>query len=109
MHAQAMLMFPSRENITLVEKTVGVMQFFLLQAAVITFEDFFQWLERISGRYLRPGMARTYFGYAWVIFSFWYTLPLVGDVMVHMRSGEDQFLPYSLAANWVRLMPPPVQ
>ena len=84
------------------------MQFFLLQATAITFEDLIKWMWKRS-RFQLPPLCTRLIGHTWVVFSLWLTLPFVGDVLVRMRTAEGQFLPYSLAAQWVYIIPPPPQ
>lgn len=108
MHASSMLILPSPTNITFNERTIGVMQFFFFQAAAITFEDFIQWVwKQLGGKTSAPSMFRTLVGYTWVICCFWYSLPLIGDVMLRMRMGDQTFLPFTVTGPWMRYIPIP--
>ena len=108
MHAQSFLILPSPTNITLSERTVGVVQFFLWQAAAITFEDFVQWLwARLGGKTSGPSIFRTVIGYVWVVWSFWYSVPLGADVWMRMRIGQEPFLPFTVVGPWMKYVPIP--
>jgi len=103
MHAASMLMLPAPINITWSERTVGMLQFFLWQAAAITFEDFVQWALR--GQYDQSKNSRTCrscIGYLWVTCFMWYSLPFAGDVMLRIRLTEKSFLPFTLVGPWIQ-------
>lgn len=97
MHALSMRMLPSPVNITLEEKTVGMLQFFMWQAAAITFEDFIQWVwGRVVGPRQGSDPLRTAVGYVWVVASFWYSIPFAADVMLRLRCVETSPLPIAV-------------
>lgn len=107
-HAASILVLPSPANISLPERTAGLVQFFLSQAAVITFEDAIQWSwTRLWGKSSAGAAFRSAVGYAWVIGTLRYTLPWAGDVFVRMRLGEDPVLPFTVAGPWVKTLPVP--
>jgi hypothetical protein len=107
-HANAMRGIPAPANITVDEYTTGWIQFFVLQAAAITFEDFVQWRWRqLGGKTTGPSVLRTLVGYVWVTCWIWYSLPLVGDLMLRMRVGEAAFLPFSVEESWMKYIPLP--
>lgn len=96
-----MLMLPSPTNITLNERTVGMIEFFWWQAAAITTEDLVQWIwARFFGN--RKTAFRTYIGYVWVAFSMWCSLPLAADVMIRLRLLEKSFLPFTIFGPWIK-------
>ncbi|KAI1120231.1 membrane bound O-acyl transferase family-domain-containing protein [Nemania abortiva] len=102
MHAGSMLILPSPANLTLAERTVGIAGFFVWQAAAITFEDFVQWVWKLThGDDTSPvAWWMRVLGYAWVVASFWVSLPMAGDVMLRLRMGQDTPLPFT-AFGWV--------
>lgn len=104
MHAQSMLLLPHPPNINFEERTWGVMKFFLWQAAAITFEDFVQWIwTKVAGkRENHRSRAKTWIGYAWVVTSFWISLPWAADVMMRIRLTEKSFLGFSVVRGFVR-------
>ncbi|KAI1778795.1 membrane bound O-acyl transferase family-domain-containing protein [Hypoxylon cercidicola] len=108
MHAQSMLLLPHPSNITFSERTVGVMAFFMWQAAAITMEDFVQWLwsKYSGGREASPWISR-FVGYAWVIWSFWVSLPWAADVMMRIRLTEESFLGFSMLRSIIQRVPIP--
>ena len=96
-HATSILILPSPTNITLDERTTGLIKFFLFQAAVITLEDFVQWSsDNFLGNAFNLATFRTLIGYTWVVCTLWYSLPMAGDVFVRMRLGEDPVLPFTM-------------
>ncbi|KAI1176310.1 membrane bound O-acyl transferase family-domain-containing protein [Nemania sp. FL0916] len=98
MHAGSMLILPCPANLTLADRTVGMIVFFMWQAAAITVEDFVQWAwELFYGDDTSP-VARwaTVLGYAWVVTSFWISLPMAGDVMLRLRMGQDTPIPFTV-------------
>ncbi|POS75434.1 hypothetical protein DHEL01_v206176 [Diaporthe helianthi] len=108
MHAQSMLLLPHPPNITVSERTLGVLAFFLWQAAAITIEDLFQWLYRRTYSGFLSQRAMNVIGYAWVIVSFWISLPWAGNVMMRLRLTEKSFLGFSLFENMMqRIAVPP--
>ena len=109
-HAQSFHILPCPDNITFNERTVGVVQFFLWQAAAITFEDFAQWAWRqAGGKTSGPSIFRTVVGYVWVICSFSYSVPLGVDIWLRIRVGEEPFLPFTLVGPWMKYVPiPPI-
>ena len=103
-HALTQRIMPSPANITVLERTNGVLYFFVWQAAAITAEDFVQWVYRKAGGSLTDKngkLFRRVVGHVWVIMSIWASLPLVGDCFLKMRMGADPFLSYSLSRAWV--------
>ncbi|MCJ1401071.1 hypothetical protein MMC11_004283 [Xylographa trunciseda] len=108
MHANAMRGIPAPANLELQDYTVGWLQFFFFQAAAITFEDGVQWTwRRLRGEMEGRSLLRTLVGYAWVTCWLWWSLPFVGDLMLRMRIGETNVLPFSLVASWMEYMPIP--
>ncbi|KIX09593.1 uncharacterized protein Z518_00673 [Rhinocladiella mackenziei CBS 650.93] len=108
LHAQANLMLPRPSNVTPDECVRGTMLYFLWQAAAITFEDAVQWAWVKAGGTLHPpSRFRTLIGYAWVVCSFWISLPWAADDMMRMRLMEKSFLPFSFTQNLVRKVPIP--
>ncbi|KAI0114680.1 membrane bound O-acyl transferase family-domain-containing protein [Hypoxylon sp. NC0597] len=103
-HAGSMLILPSPVNITQSERTVGILLYFLWQALAITLEDFIQWTWRRVFGPKPPGWS-TVVGYVWVVCSFWFSLPLAGDVMVRIRLGQDPPLPFSVFTSLVERVP----
>ncbi|KAI1182832.1 membrane bound O-acyl transferase family-domain-containing protein [Nemania serpens] len=97
MHAGSMLILPSPANLTLAERTVGIFGFFAWQAAAITSEDLVQWAwKSVHGGDSSPAAWWTRaLGYAWVVVSFWVSLPMAGDVMLRLRMGQDTPLPFT--------------
>ncbi|KAK7909130.1 hypothetical protein PG985_015008 [Apiospora marii] len=96
MHAGSMVILPSPVNISLAERTVGLVVFFLWQAFAISVEDFVQWAYgRITGGH-SGGSWHPWFGYMWVVCSFWYSLPHAGGVFLRLRMGQDSPLPFSV-------------
>ncbi|KAL8648013.1 MAG: hypothetical protein Q9210_005225 [Variospora velana] len=102
MHASSMLGLPCPLNITVAERTLGMIKFFLWQALAITSEDLVQWMCRSSFGGLGPRWLRTGVGWAWVVGSCWYSMSLAGDVMLRMRLGEETFLPGTLVGGFVK-------
>ncbi|OTA92441.1 hypothetical protein M434DRAFT_31826 [Hypoxylon sp. CO27-5] len=103
-HAGSMLILPSPVNITLSERTVGILLYFLWQALAITLEDFVQWTWRQVFGPKTPGWS-TVVGYVWVVCSFWFSLPLAGDVMARIRLGQDPPLPSPVFTSLVERVP----
>lgn len=101
MHAASMLILPSPSNLSLGDRTLGIFYFFLWQAAAVTLEDFFQWCYRGP----KLGGWASILGYAWVVGSFWFSLPLAGDTMLRLRMGEDVPLPFSMFQSLVQKVP----
>ena len=108
MHANSMLGLPAPFNITRSERTVGMVQFFLFQAAAITFEDFVQWgWKRLGGKTENAGPLLRTVGYVWVVGCFWYSMHFAANVMLRMRLMEESFLPFTLVGAWVQKLPIP--
>ncbi|KAJ4390997.1 hypothetical protein N0V93_004596 [Gnomoniopsis smithogilvyi] len=108
MHAQAMLLLPSPKNITIGERTKGMMAFFLWQAAAISVEDCAKCIYIRTEPFFHLGRPTlTIVGYAWVVMSFWISLPWAGDVMMRMRLTEESFLSFSIFNDFVRYVPIP--
>jgi hypothetical protein len=107
MHAMSMLMLPCPSNITLAEQGLGMIYFFLWQAAAITIEDLviYCW-EKVSVRGSKIARVQTIVGFMWVISSMWYSLPFAGDVMMRLRLTEESFLPFTVVGNMIRLYVP---
>lgn len=109
MHAQSMLLLPHPGNITLSERTLGVLLFFVWQAVAITVEDSLQYICRLYAPAIaadHPRITRT-LGYLWVILSFWVSLPWAADVMMRLRLTERSFLGFSVSRDLVRRIPIP--
>ena len=103
-HAASILVLPSPVNITLDERTTGLVWFFLSQAALITLEDLIQWLwNRFTIIRSHHASFNTIVGYIWVVWTLWYTLPMAGDVYVRMRLGEKSMLPFTLFGPLIRV------
>ena len=97
MHALSMRMFPSPTNISLAEKTIGMLQFFTWQAVAISLEDFVLWNWReFGGKAEGMRLFRSATGYLWVTLSFWYSIPFAADVMLRVRAIETSPLPFEI-------------
>lgn len=99
-HALGQLHLPRPANISASECSLGFLLFFIWQAIAITAEDFVIWVWRNSmgkGNTKGKGMKRLnhLVGYAWVLLSMWFSLPLVGDTVLKLRVGTGSFLPFS--------------
>ncbi|KAI0107213.1 membrane bound O-acyl transferase family-domain-containing protein [Nemania sp. FL0031] len=109
MHAGSMLILPSPANLTLAERTVGILGFFAWQAAAITIEDLVQWIwKSVHEDDTSPTAWTTALGYAWVVASFWFSLPMAGDVMLRMRMGQDPPLPFTAFGGFVKYIHAPI-
>lgn len=111
-HALSQLQMPSPVNITVSERTVGFLLFFIWQMAAITLEDFAQWLGKkvnFAGLSREKSTIRTWIGWTWVTVVMWKGLPLVGDTFLRLRMGVDSLLPYSLCRplveKWLPIPP----
>lgn len=102
-HALSILLMPCPKNITFYERTAGIMYYFLWQAAVITLEDFVQWLWKKA--FGSPKGPTHIIGYLWVICSFYLSLPLAGDVMLRVKMGETPPLQLGWASGIVERIP----
>ncbi|KAF2265215.1 hypothetical protein CC78DRAFT_462229 [Lojkania enalia] len=102
-HAQSLLMMPCPVQVSIEWQIRGVMSFFLFQAAAITIEDFFQWFAQKLG--YKPGWITKIIGYCWVASTLWFSLPFIGDVLLHMRFGKDPLLNSSPARAFIRKLP----
>jgi hypothetical protein len=103
-----MLGLPAPANITKGERTLGMIQFFLFQATIISFEDFIQWgWKKLGGKLEGPSVLRKLVGYCWVVGCFWYSMALAGDVMLRMRLGEESFLPFTILGPCMKYLPIP--
>lgn len=79
------------------------MYYFVWQAFAITIEDLVQWLwKQAFGTWRSKWFPIV--GYFWVVFSFWFSLPWAGDVMMRVKMGEVSPLP-SLFASTVSKIP----
>ncbi|KAF2179246.1 hypothetical protein K469DRAFT_754016 [Zopfia rhizophila CBS 207.26] len=108
MHTQFFVLLPYPSNINFSERTMGVMAFFMWQAAAITLEDFVQWVWCKSGGSVeKSNWFKTVIGYSWVLGSFWISLPWVADVMMRIRLTEESFLGFSVVREWVQMIPLP--
>jgi hypothetical protein len=111
MHANAMRTIPAPANLAVADYTLGWIQFFVWQAAAITFEDFAKWswkrLVGMGDTHFHTRSAYTIIGYMWVTASMYYSLPWLGDLMLRMRLGEQSFLPFSLTKQFVQQLPTP--
>ncbi|KAF2265000.1 toxin biosynthesis protein [Lojkania enalia] len=108
-HAFSQLQMPSPVNITAEERVVPVFQFFVWQAALITVEDFFQWLARkgpIGALRAENTRLRAWIGYVWLLGTLWATVPLAGDTFLKMRMGLEPMLPFSLSGPLVEAWVP---
>ncbi|PGH15363.1 hypothetical protein AJ80_05547 [Polytolypa hystricis UAMH7299] len=97
MHAVSIYLIPAPLNIPFRERSLGFFQFFILQAAAITFEDFVQYLYRN----VAPGAKRSSWwhrllGYGWTICWFAFSLPYFLDIMLKMKNMEKPMLPFTL-------------
>lgn len=106
MHAQSMLLLPFPAEITLSERSTGIMAFFVWQALAITLEDIAQWMwkKTISPTGKKSQMT-TVIGYIWVIMSFWISLPWAADVMMRVRLTEKSFLGFTVMRGLVQKLP----
>ena len=102
MHALSMSLLPYSTNITFAERTIGVMIYFLWQAAAITAEDFVQWACRKQSLHI-PRTWRTLIGYVWVTASFWYLLPFAADVLLKLKMGQESPLPFTVVRQFISL------
>lgn len=94
-HAGSIVILPAQVNLTLQDRTLGMVAFFMWQAAAITLEDFVQWVS-CTKLGLPSGSESRFvrlFGYAWVICSFWFSLPLGATVQHRVRLGQDAPIP----------------
>lgn len=97
MHAVAIYILPSPLNISFYERSFGFFQFFMLQAAAITFEDFVSFCtRRVLGAGFMQSRWRKLISYAWVVSWFGYSLPYFLDIMLRMKSMESPMLPFSV-------------
>lgn len=102
MHATSIYILPAPMNLSYRERSLGFVQFFLLQAAAITAEDFVGWINR---QFL-PATFTSHFGYRllgylWVVFWFGYSLPFFLDILLKMKTFESPMLPFSLLGSVV--------
>ncbi|KAL5364128.1 putative toxin biosynthesis protein [Aspergillus floccosus] len=97
MHAAAIYICPSPLNIPFRERSLGFFQFFMLQAAAITFEDFVQYC---ADRWIWTGVVRPRWvscvAYTWVVGWFAFSLPYFLDIMLKMKAMEKPMLPVSV-------------
>ncbi|KAI0508608.1 hypothetical protein F5B22DRAFT_394064 [Xylaria bambusicola] len=106
-HAASMLILPSPSNITIEERTVGLLCFFVWQAAAITFEDGVKhiWRHWLGGPTGENGYAVRLLGYTWVVGTLWYSIGWAGGVYLRMRLGEQPLFPVTLSGallqEWV--------
>jgi hypothetical protein len=87
-------------NVSFRERSLGFIQFFLLQAAAITAEDFVGWIHR---RWL-PATSTSHLGYQlmgyiWVVCWFGYSLPFFLDILLKMKTFESPMMPFSLLGS----------
>lgn len=102
MHATSIYILPAPMNLSYRDRSLGFVQFFLLQAAAITAEDFCGWI----GRQILPGTFTSYsryrvLGYLWVVCWFGYSLPFFLDILLKMKTFETPMLPFSLLGSVV--------
>ena len=86
------LIHHSAEYIIYQKWTGHSLEFFLLQAVAITFEDIIISLAVRAGLSSKPNRLYKFIGFVWVFAWFTYTLPLLLDNMIHagiMDSGWD--------------------
>lgn len=100
MHATSIYILPAPKNLSYRERSLGFVQFFLLQAAAITAEDFVGW---IFHRFM-PVRVTTLFNYrwiryAWVMCWFGYSLPFFLDILLKMKTFESPMLPFSVLGS----------
>lgn len=95
LHAGSILILPSQINLTLQDKTAGMIAFFVWQAVAISVEDFVQWV--FCTTFGGPNASRSWIvrlvGYSWVVWSFWFSLPLAAAVQHRVRLGQDAPIP----------------
>ena len=96
-----MLGLPCPLNITIADRTIGMLQFFLWQAFAITLEDFAIGLCKYVFGGTGPRQLRVVVGWVWVTATLWYSMPMAGDVMLRMRLMEETFLPGTLVGGLV--------
>jgi len=103
MHAQSHMINVVPANLSTAERTVGILLFFMWQAVAITAEDAAQWTwKKLGGSLEGSSVFRTTVGYAWVAFSFWYSIPWAADVLLRMRMGEYMMVPVSLVGKYLQ-------
>lgn len=100
MHATSIYILPAPMNVSFRERSLGFVQFFLLQAAAITAEDFVGWIHRR----LLPATSTSHLGYrlmgyVWVVCWFGYSLPFFLDILLKMKTFESPMLPFSLLGS----------
>ena len=79
------------------QQFVGFFQFFILQAAAITLEDFVLYLWRTAfGKTQEPRLWHKAFGYAWVISWFAFSLPYFLDIILKLKNLEKPMLPFTV-------------
>lgn len=89
-HAASALILPSPENITVGERTWGLVLFFVWQACVLTNEDGIIYLWRRTTNFTgeRYNTILRIADYAWVVCMLWYSIGWAGDVFLHLRLSE---------------------
>ncbi|KAK7540276.1 hypothetical protein IWX46DRAFT_606193 [Phyllosticta citricarpa] len=96
MHAASLTLMPCPANVPEKERWIGLMCYFMWQAAAITQEHLvmFMWCK-IFGREA-SGAWTQLVGYVWVTCSFWFALPVAADVLLKLRMGETLLFPWTL-------------
>ncbi|KAK8157451.1 membrane bound O-acyl transferase family-domain-containing protein [Phyllosticta citrichinensis] len=106
MHAASLTLMPCPANVPERDRWVGLMCYFLWQAAAITLEDFVLFLWRKNFGVGSSGALTNIVGYIWVTCSFWFSLPMAADVLLKLRMGEVSPFPWTLWGPLVdRLFP----
>lgn len=110
LHAGSIMILPSQINLTLQDRTAGMVAYFVWQAVAISIEDFVQWgFCTVLGW---PNASHSWvirlLGYSWVICSFWHSLPLAAAVQHQVRLGQDAPIPlFQSLASQISI--PPIQ
>ncbi|KAH8723050.1 toxin biosynthesis protein [Phaeosphaeriaceae sp. PMI808] len=97
MHAASIYLIPSPMNIPFYERSIGFFQFFILQAAAITLEDFVLYLwESAFGKAQGHRLWHRVVGYTWVIYWFAFSLPYFLDNILKLKNFEEPMLPFTV-------------
>ncbi|KAI1439026.1 membrane bound O-acyl transferase family-domain-containing protein [Xylaria sp. CBS 124048] len=110
-HAASILILPSPKHITMEERTVGLIVFFMWQAAIITLEDGMRWLwiEKVRGPSPRENFWVRWICYGWVVGQIWFSVGWAGDVFLRMRMAEQPLLPFTMTGGFVKEWVPVVR
>lgn len=102
MHSVAIYTIPAPLNLPFRQRSLGFLQFFMLQAAAITAEDAVQYVyARAFGPGNHPRLWQRWLGYVWVVCWFGFSLPYFLDIMLQMKSLEKPMLPFTVVGSVV--------